>query len=290
MIKIDDYESLLHKESGSSSSVPHYLDEFWKTVQPKLNTLANPSTYDDIFDRRYLPDSDLVLLFINGPKHVCTMEYNLYFAGDADTLEGSYDQICNLLRQAQAKKKKPSKLDVSLQDLPELPKVFRNKQKLNLLESKQIQLKDYNSDEIFKNHRQRETVCRHFSAFANTSGGVIIFGVSNSGEVNGLDLTHSTEKDIEERLNSLISNMHSPVDLERKVHWDMKFFPVYGCENRAVLVIKVAGMPSFGGLFAKSPKSFEVQQGVPVQIEFKQWKQRMLSTIDTSKGWYFYKQ
>ena len=89
----------------------------------------------------------------------------------------------------------------------------------------------------------------------------------------------------------MISNMLFPVTPERKVHWDMEFIPVCGCEDNAVLVIKVAGMEGAGGVFAKCPKSFELQEGKtePRRIEFDQWKKRMLSGVDVqtnSKGLY----
>ena len=105
----------------------------------------------------------------------------------------------------------------------------------------------------------------------------------------GLNIENNHKDEIEERVTSMISNMLFPVTPERKVHWDMKFIPVYGCEANAVLVIKVAGMEGAGGVFTKCPKSFELQEGKtePERIHFDQWKQRMLSGVELrtkSKG------
>jgi len=71
-----------------------------------------------------------------------------------------------------------------------------------------------------------------------------------------------------------------PVHPERKVHWDVTFVPVLGCDSSAVVVTKVAGMESSGGVFTKYPKSFHLQQGNIEPIGFDEWKRKMLPGMD----------
>ena len=93
VIKIADYQSLSSTEAVSTSkNAHHWLDEFWKTIERKLTAMVKPFTYDQVFDRRVM--SDEIYLFISVPEDfkICTVEYNLFFPGDASTDEGSYEQ------------------------------------------------------------------------------------------------------------------------------------------------------------------------------------------------------
>lgn len=278
---------------GSLASKPNALDNFWKTVEPKLKAMIKPSSYDDVFDR--CEESDEILLFVNAPQHLCTMEYNLFAPGDATVDEASYEKTVELLmRTPQSKRKRLSNVEVSLKDLPEVPKVFRYNEMLNLKESKQIQFKHFTSETVLdsNNRSQREGIAKQMSAFANAGGGVILLGVKDNGEVCGQDIKRKAN--IEENVNSIVNKMYWNCTPERKVHWDLQFFPVLGCESNVIVVIHVAGMGGSGGVFAKCPKCFELQQSIDGQqsichLEFEEWKQRMLSregllTTGNSKG------
>ena len=53
-----------------------------------------------------------------------------------------------------------------------------------------------------------------------------------------------------------------------------------GCDptqDLAVVVIKVAGIKSFGGVFMKGPKSYELRDGKVKAIEVQEWKKRVVS-------------
>lgn len=294
VIKIEDFQSPSSTGAiGTSKNALNWLDEFWKTIEPKLIAMVKPFTYDEVFDRREM--SDEIRLFISVPEHfkICTMEYNLYFPGDASSDGGSYEQVVKLLQKKSPgrRKKKLSKVvDVSLKELPNVSKSFSYKQKLGFHESKQMQLKHFQSETFLRNHAQRERICKHISAFANAKGGVILLGVEDSGEVIGLNIENNRKDEIEETVTSMISNMLFPVTPKRKVHWDMEFIPVCGYSTNAVVVIKVAGMESTGGVFTKCPKSFELQQSNSKRIEFNEWKKRILSGVEletSDRGLYF---
>jgi len=270
---------------SSSTTFAKRLDEFWKTIEDKLTTLVKPSRYDDIFDR--CEHLDTILLFINAPPHLCTIKYNLSLPGDSQVLDASYHQIISLLTEAQkARRQKLPNVTVSLKDLPKVPNVFKLKETLDLKECKQIQFKHYTSKTFLdsNNRTQREGVTKQMSAFANSDGGVILMGIDDNGEVCGLDLGENGKDCIERNLQeNVINKMRWSLDPERRVHWDLKFFPVAGCEAKAIVVIFVAGMRNSGGTFVKSPSSFKLLPGANGEqslrlIDLDEWKQRMLCT------------
>ena len=274
VIKIADFQILARK--------PNALDNFWKKVEPHLKAMIKPSSYNDIFDRHEQCD-EILLLFVNAPQHLCTMEYNLFVPGDTSVDEASYENTIELLKKTPgSRRQRIPNVEVSLKDLPEVPKVFKYNEVLNLKESKQIQLKCFKSKAILDsaNHEQCRNIRKYVSAFANCGGGVILLGVEDDGKVLGQEI--ESKENIEENVNSIVNKMYWNFTPERKVHWDLQFFPVLGCELNAIVVITVAGIKNSGGVFTKCPKSFELQQGTDGQqrihcLEFEEWKQRMLS-------------
>ena len=269
-----------HQEIPINDFAQH-LDKFWQTLEEKLSDLVKPSTYNDVFDR-HLVGSEDILLFINAPQRLCTIHYNLYFAGDAGAHESTFEQAVELLQKLDNCRKKPSNyVDICLKELPKLPKVFIFEENCEYQESQQIQLKHFSgTEQILRSHGQRERVQKHISAFANTNGGIILVGVNDSGIVLGVDMKKNNQDEIIKRVISMIENMKFPITQERKVHWDIDFIPVSGCEitqDLAVVAIKVAGMKSLGGIFMKHPESYELDHDTVRVVEFDQWKQRMLS-------------
>lgn len=293
-MKIEDFQGPSRKEKTPAKNA---LDDFWKKIEPKLKAMISPSTYDEVFDR--CGESDEILLFVTAPQHFCTMEYNLFLPGDASVEEVTYEQAVKLLKKETKGKRKNQSAGVvvSLKDLPGIPKTFTYKDILPFHENKQIQLKDFRSETILdsNNRTQRHSISRQMSAFCNARGGVILLGVTDGGEVNGIDVERNSKEEIEERVISIVKKMCCDFELERKVHWDMEFVPVFRCKSSAVVVIYVAGMGGSGGVFAKSPKSFQLIQGEDEEIvkllEFVEWKKRMLTGMDlqgNSKGLYFF--
>ena len=268
---ISDYETL------QSDTFWKLLDEFWKTLEQKLTSLVEPVTYSDVFHRLSI-GSEEVLLFVNAPQHLCTIHYHLYFAGDAGVHEASFQKVVDLLQKSGNHHRKASNFDISLKELPRLPEIFSFKENCGFHESQQIQLKHFfGQEQILRNHGQRDKVQKHISAFANTNGGHVLLGIDNSGIVHGVDLKKNNQGEIVERVESMIEDMKFPITPRREVHWDLEFIQVSGCETTqdlAVVVIKVAGMKTFGGVYQKSPKSYELQHGEEQAIGFDRWKER----------------
>ena len=257
------------------------VDKFWQILEKKLTDLVRPSTYNDVFDRCVI-GSEEIRLFITAPQHLCTIHYNLYFAGDAGAHEATNEQAVELLQMLGSRGENSSNyVDICLNNLPKLPEVFMFKENCGYQESQQIQLKHFSgTEEILRSHGQRERVQKHIAAFANTIGGAILVGINDSGIVLGVDMTKNSKSEITKRVISMIENMKFPITQERKVHWDIEFIPVSGCDTTqdlAVVAIKVAGMKSLGGVFMKQPESYELDHDTIQVIQFDQWKQRMLS-------------
>ena len=280
VIKITDFQSL------SKNSV----DEFWKKIAPRLSAMITSSlTYDEVFDR--LEVFDEVLLFIRAPQHFCTLKYNLFLPSDECAYEASYEQTLKQLEKhpsQRGKKKNPFPIKVPLNILPPVPKMFEYQQSLSFHETKQMQFKHWESETYLdhNNHGQRQSIGRWISAFANGGGGIILLGITDEGCVLGQELNQKNrQEDIEDRVSSLFNKMVCDLTLERKTHWDMEFFPVVGRESHAVIVIYVAGMASCGGVFTNCPKSFELKfdedgNKGPCELDFRGWKERMLSGMD----------
>lgn len=265
------------------------LDTFWKTVESKLQSVIDPHTYVDVYDRIYDGNSGKVRLFIKRmPNHFCTLKFNLFFPGDSRNYHASYNGVINVLAE------RCSDLKVSLYNLPKLNEEFVYLKRVDFHESVQIQLKHYESENILdphSNHNQCDNVRKAISNFANGNGGALVLGVTDDGVAKGQYLEGDYDGVIVERVNTLIGKMYWSVNPQRREHWDVKFFPLRGKDDYYVIVIYVAGV--FGGVFAKCPESFELrpcEDGSELDIHrlsFVEWRQRMVGETDSqadSKG------
>ena len=245
-------------------------DKVWQKLEAKLESMVKPSNYFDVFDRPI--NKDQVSLFIKAPDHWCTMEYNLFLAGDTKVATADFSQMLELLSH------EPD-CNVSLEELPSLPGIFRHKEKLNFPESKTMQFTYVkSSNPVLHNNSstQCEKVLKQTSAFANVNGGIILVGVTDDGIVLGQNLD-SKEK-VEQRVESIIVKMEWGCIPRRKTHWNVEFFPVQDTEDSFVIAIYIAGMK--GGVFTKCPKSYELRPGKDGEqtislLTFDEWKQRV---------------
>jgi len=271
---ISDHQAL------QSDNFLQQLDRFWKTLEPKLTSLVLPSTYNDVFDCQN--DSKEILLFINATKHLCTIHYNLCIAGEAEVREASFDQVVGFLEKSGHcnQKSNVQTVDVSINKLPNVQQEFSIGKKCGFHESKQVQLKNY-SGQILLSRSQRDQMRKTISAFANTEGGKIFLGIDDSCVVHGVNMQENNRDEIKGRVKFIITErMIFPVNPQEKIHWDIEFIPVSGCDTTqdlAVVVIKIAGIKSFGGVFMKGPKSYELCHGKVEAVEFHEWKKRLVS-------------
>lgn len=141
-----------------------------------------------------------------------------------------------------------------------------------------MQFKDYSSSSktaVKKISDEKYDIRKQSSAFAKVSGGIILVGVSNDGIVNGqsIDSDENSLEKVEQQVESLIGKMKWCCTPQRSNHWNVKLFQVQKIENRYVITIYVAGMR--GAVFAKSPKSHELEQDAIDLLIFEEWKQCM---------------
>lgn len=295
-IKITDYWDV-------KPSPPKQWDTFWSALEQKLVPMIQPSEYGDIFDRK--DNDDEVWLFIKAPDHLCTVDFNLYSALDAKNSQATYKKVQELLSEGHVgggrNYKDPDPqfpLENLLVDLQ--PEDFKFKNIPHFHESKNVQFKYYTSSNgIFHNNNgtQIDDFRKQISAFGNGSGGMILLGVKDNGEVFGQVMDEHDKAILQERVETIIDNMRCSwmFTPKRGIHWNMQFFPVEDTESSFVIVILIAGMQNLGGIFTKCPESYKLkspERGRKLEtqpIDVLEWRKRMLCrTEGDSKGWFMY--
>ena len=131
MMKIDDFSKF---EAGDLNKK---IETFWQTLEQKLNPMIQPSTYDDVFDKKL--EGDTIHLFIKATNHLCTVDYNMHLPFDAASLSRpTYEKVVHLLSCRESPENRIP--EIPLTDLPTdlLPKQFTYKKVLDFHESKQV--------------------------------------------------------------------------------------------------------------------------------------------------------
>lgn len=114
-------------------------------------------------------------------------------------------------------------------------------------------------DVIDSNKNLCDYVWKLIFVFVNFSGGVILIGIIDEGEVEGFYIEKNSEEVMEERLKFFFEKMCCGFFWwERKVYWDMEYILVF--DSKVVLVVKVVSMESFGGVFVSCFKSFVLER------------------------------
>lgn len=262
-MKISDYSQL---EKGTFWPK---LDKFWQTFENSLEPVLEPLCYPDLIDR--VVKEDVVFLFIKAADCLISIDRKLYVAGDARVHRACFNKTLELLGDTPECK-------IPLEELPPLPETFVSEQMLDFHETKKEQFKNYTPEKKTTQTKllnKKDEIKKQISAFANVLGGIILFGISNNGIVDGLkiDSDEQSVEEVEQQIESIIGEMKWCYTPQKLVHWNVKFFPVEGKENFFVIAIYVAGMS--GAVFAESPESYKVVKDTTVLLTFQEWKQRM---------------
>lgn len=294
MMKIHDFSKF---EAGDLNKK---TETFWQTLEQKLNPMIQPSTYDDVFNRKH--EGDKIVLFIKATEHFCTVDYNMHLPLDAASLSRpTYEKVVDLLSWTESPENHIPEVPLTELPIDLLPKQFTYKKILDFHESKQAQLKYFTSKNgLFYsiNQRAQDKIPEQISSFGNGSGGFILIGIEDNGEICGEDIQGDHGKAYwETGFQSMINEMSKTWSFTPKQgeHWDIKFFPVDGTKSSFIIVVRIAGMRNLGGIFTKCPKSFVLlnpsgsdgeEEIVP--LDFHEWKQRMLrgTCLGQSKGEY----
>ena len=214
---------------------------------------------------------DVVFLFIKAADCLISIDRKLYVAGDARVHKACFKKTLEILEDTPECK-------IPLGKLPPLPETFVSGQMLDFHATKKEQFKSYRPKEkttLTKLLNKKDDIKKQISAFANVLGGIILFGISNNGIVDGLkiDSDEKSVKKVEQRIESIIGEMKWCCTPQRSVHWNVKFFPVQGKKNFFVIAIYVAGMS--GAVFAESPESYKEVQDTNGYFASEKWLQRM---------------
>ena len=118
----------------------------------------------------------------------------------------------------------------------------------------------------------------YVSAFANLYGGHIYYGISDTGKVEGEEISS------EQGINAIINQVTKAIDgmicsfsgdkPQRRKQWDIYFVPVYDQKHNQIpltFVIVIYVAPCLGGIFTKRPESYYIVQGKLQKMSFPDW-------------------
>ncbi|RMX58146.1 hypothetical protein pdam_00000207 [Pocillopora damicornis] len=212
-MKISDYSQL---EKGTFWPK---LDKFWQTFENSLEPVLEPLCYPDLIDR--VVKEDVVFLFIKAADCLISIGCKLYVAGDARVHRASFTKTLELLEDRPECK-------IPLEELPPLPETFASEQVLDFHETKKEQFKNYTPEKKttqMKLLNKKDEIKKQISAFANVLGGIILFGISNNGIVDGLkiDSDEQSVEEVEQQIESIIGEMKWCYTPQKLVHWNVNF-------------------------------------------------------------------
>lgn len=276
------------------------LDTFWQSLEQKLVPMIFPSAYDDVFDKKR--KGHTIVLFIKATQNFCTMKYNFHLPFDvASPPFVPREKVVELLSRRNSLENHTPEVPLTELAMELLPEKFTYKKVLQCDESKTLQLKRYTSKNgLFHSNNQKaqDQIAEYVSGFGNGSGGMILIGIEDgTRKILGQDKAAFDEAYWERGFQVMIEKMSKTWSFtpKQREHWDIKFSPVDGNESSFMVVVLIAGMRNLGGIFTKCPKSFELLnpsgsdgEEEIVQLDFHEWKQRMLSgtCLGQSKGEY----
>lgn len=166
--------------------------------------------------------------------------------------------------------------------------LFRSRQlqyleKLNFTESMHVEFQMFTTDML---QHIKETLPKYVSAFANTEGGYIFFGVHDrSCQVIGCEKEKLNLVTLRESIDSCIKRLpvHHFCTQNHKIQYDLKFLEVLDKRilHGYVLAIKVDQFCC--AAFAQLPSSWQVKDNLVRQLTAKEWATWMVEA-DPGQG------
>lgn len=225
--------------------------------------------------------------------HICSLSTNLFYRSSTSIIERKSSDALEFLKQKQqcvrhhicneplAKKSLLSGQEGSIHAFA--ARLFEMnqltyKQTLNFGESMHVEFKLFPTKNWLK--RLKETLPKYISAFANTQGGYMIYGVEDkSGEVVGVNNEIACCNTLKQEIDRSLQKLHLLhfCDSGGGITWEMKTIPVCDrdhCRGH-LCVIKVA--PFCCAAFFGSPDSWIVQDSCMKQLEPKDWSDKMMA-------------
>jgi hypothetical protein len=119
------------------------------------------------------------------------------------------------------------------------------------------------------------------SAFANQSGGQVLYGISNEGIVHGQKLEEKDKREIEAKVTKEINKLiWKDKAMEKGKCWNIEFVPVKDEENNKIaslFIIKISIEALPGGVFVQQPESYQIDVNKEVKLmSFEDWRSRII--------------
>ncbi|XP_069082850.1 schlafen family member 13-like isoform X1 [Pleurodeles waltl] len=237
--------------------------------------------------------AEIPLLGNPAKPHICSLSTNLFRRSSTSIIELNPSNALEFLKQKQLnvrddKANEPLAKKSLLCDQEGIIHAFparlfevdqiKFKQTLSFGESLHVEFKLFPTKNRLK--RFKETLPRYISAFANTQGGYMIYGVEDkSREVIGVSneiVCHDTLKQEIDRAVQKLHLLHF-CSSGGGITWQLKTIPVCdGDHHRSHLwIIKVA--PFCCAVFLDSPDSWIVHGRCVMQLEPKDWSDKMMA-------------
>ncbi|XP_069470999.1 schlafen family member 13-like [Ambystoma mexicanum] len=255
----------------------------------------------------YLQQNKILLIFVKSwsgelaspdtpiKPHICTLSTNLYCRSDTSTPEmNSIDALEFLkMKKSSARHKEVDEplaknarqiyfMESNMQnDADDFFKKtrFQYGEKLSFGESMFVDFKHFKTNNFLK--RFKETLPKYISAFANTQGGYLIFGVEDdTGNVFGFSSENAcsdTLKNEIERAVEKLSFLHF-CNSDEGVKWEMKTMTVHDQASCKGLVCALKIEPFCCAVFLEHPDSWIVHENHIKQLDPKEWKNKMMAT------------
>ena len=268
---------------SSKPFTPTALDELVRGIEQTLIEFLGLTRFHECCQTEIKGFGKEIVFAVQPSDQVCTVEYNLVLPTDF--------QVRQVLR-TEPLEKIARLLKAGPMVNSNLRNYVREFQKESiapgeLRESKTVQFKKIKSDKN-KNKSTADRILankitHYVAAFANHQGGHVYIGIDDDTYTVCGQLVVEEEKErILEKVGSAIANMVWPEEHgkpQRGKHWDIVFVPVLDGDKEIipdlfVIVISIACCP--GGVFLSFPESYVIKDGEVVQIEFHEWKKRLL--------------
>ena len=208
-----------------------------------------------------------------------TLNFNLFVATETQIVAVSpLDRIDKILQDSKASKASQLKKEDYCRDYfigENIGKESKTRQFKNLKSepAKSTQLFDRIVNNKIKNT---------FSAFANTDGGCILYGIKDCGEVKGQRILEQEKKAIIVKVTKVIEKMMWSTTckkLERHKQWDIAFKPVKD-QKDSLYVIVISVVKCSGGVFIARPESYHVVKNEVKPMKFNTWRSKFLQKKD----------
>lgn len=268
---------------SSKPFTPTSLDELVRGIEQTLIEFLGLTRFHECCRTEIVGCGKEIVFVVQPSDQVCTVEYNLILPTDF--------QVRQVLR-TEPLEKIARLLKTGPMVSSSLENYVRQFQKESiasgeLRESKTVQFKKIKSDKN-KNKSTADRILankitHYVAAFANHKGGHVYIGIDDDNyTVCGQFVVEEEKERILEKVGSAITNMVWPKEHgkpQRGKHWDIVFVPVLDGNKKIipdlfVIVISIACCP--GGVFLSLPESYVIKDGEVVEMEFDQWKKRLL--------------